>query len=461
MSTQHIVHKILEPGLPGDGFTAAEAAVVRDEIDRVVPPAAGTAAQQLRVTVNGPRWLAPDSVSPLLFDAAGDGVANDYAAIMQAVDVLPAKGGTLNLGSKTFRSNSPITWPADKAAHIDGAAMYETSGVPYGGCLTFADGINGLIFEARTHPVIENLGIKTTVAGAPRLLGTGDGITIRSQSATLRHVMVTGFGRDGLNITSAPAAAGVNADQGQFDQVTAFYNGRDGIHLEGNDSNTLQFIGANVVANRRYGVYDSGFYHNTFIAPHAYGNYDGDYYVDSTSPVWINPYSEGGADKKPWFIIGPDGYNGLLIIGTDVANGGAPVPHYDFSGTPYSILDTPIARNTIVDHGWTIIRNGENITGAAFGDSTSGKRYEWVFGSGLAGDAMLVDAATERGFFRVSDTGTASVYQHTAGYLSFYSGTPVTQRPAIPNTTGANIAALEAEVNKLKQLLRDYNLMPT
>lgn len=63
MSRQHIVHKILEPGLPGDGFTAPEAATVRNDLSsaqtaiaRVDPGTTGTTRQVLRYANGGPQW---------------------------------------------------------------------------------------------------------------------------------------------------------------------------------------------------------------------------------------------------------------------------------------------------------------------------------------------------------------------------------------------------------------------
>ena len=43
--------------------------------------------------------------------------------------------------------------------------------------------------------------------------------------------------------------------------------------------------------------------------------------------------------------------------------------------------------------------------------------------------------------------------------LSFFGGSAVARQAAIPNTSGADLATLEAEVNKLKAVIRAYNLM--
>jgi hypothetical protein len=50
---------------------------------------------------------------------------------------------------------------------------------------------------------------------------------------------------------------------------------------------------------------------------------------------------------------------------------------------------------------------------------------------------------------------------HNGTMAGFYSATPVVQPAALANTTGATLAALETEVNTLKQKLRNLGLMAT
>lgn len=61
-------------------------------------------------------------------------------------------------------------------------------------------------------------------------------------------------------------------------------------------------------------------------------------------------------------------------------------------------------------------------------------------------------SGTDREGVRVESDGTQAM-------LSFFAGTAVAKQAAIPDTSGATLAALELEVNKLKQLLRNFNLM--
>lgn len=49
----------------------------------------------------------------------------------------------------------------------------------------------------------------------------------------------------------------------------------------------------------------------------------------------------------------------------------------------------------------------------------------------------------------------------TGARIGFFGATPISQKAANADTSGATLAALETEVNELKQLLRDYGLLAT
>ncbi len=57
------------------------------------------------------------------------------------------------------------------------------------------------------------------------------------------------------------------------------------------------------------------------------------------------------------------------------------------------------------------------------------------------------------------DAEIGGTLSHDGTRLGFFGADPVAQRRANANTSGATLAALEAEVNELKQLLRDYGLL--
>lgn len=57
-----------------------------------------------------------------------------------------------------------------------------------------------------------------------------------------------------------------------------------------------------------------------------------------------------------------------------------------------------------------------------------------------------------------STTGT-KIGTATTQKLGFYNKTPIAQKAAIPDTSSGVVATVETELNKVKQLLRDYGLL--
>lgn len=63
--------------------------------------------------------------------------------------------------------------------------------------------------------------------------------------------------------------------------------------------------------------------------------------------------------------------------------------------------------------------------------------------------------------FLNSGGNIADNVQLTDSTLGFFGAVPVSQPAANADTSGALLAALETEINELKQLLRDVGLMAT
>lgn len=385
-------------------------------------------------------------VCPLDFGAAGDNSTNDHAAIMAAYNALPASGGVLHLAGRTYYSASAITFTAGKPITIDGGAMAEVAGVPKGGAIRFSDGSSGITFNHQSGPTLRNVGIFTSKAGALRTAGTGNGLTFNAPLVSMQNVLVSGFGNDGIHYNAGLVANGQTGNFGTFTNVMSFYNGRDGIHLEGDDSNVHQWIGANVILNRRYGIYNHTFYHNTFTGAHAYGNVAGDYYDRSNSSMWLNPYSEGGAGK---FIIHDASRVGTLIMGADVANFAAPIVHLTNGTSVWSIMTEAFARNAVNDLGWTIIRNGVSLTAPRYGDPVSGTVWETVPGVVVADSATLRNRAGGQ-IASHWGSGTDTNMRIDAKKLGFYEALPVV-KPTVSGAKGGN-AALTSLVTALKNL---------
>jgi len=91
---------------------------------------------------------------------------------------------------------------------------------------------------------------------------------------------------------------------------------------------------------------------------------------------------------------------------------------------------------------------------------TAGRNYTFPDANSLliGNDATDVTLADGKDFALGSSSGT-KIGTATTQKLGFFNKTPIAQKAANADTSGASLAALETEVNELKQLLRDYGLM--
>lgn len=341
---------------------STKVAALEEAIDRVDPGVALEPGETPRGTISGVRPARGDKISPLDYDAAADGVTNDYTPIMQAYQRLKDYnfGGKIDFGGRQYRVNQTMEFDADDVISITGGATSSVGNrTGKGAILYFPDDIDGLVFGTRTTPHISNLAVRIPSRWTQAPAGSGNGITIRSWRAHLEQVFVTGFKGHGIYVPSAPLETGINSNLGHMTQVSAYYNGRDGIHFEGNDSNAWTVVSADVVYNGGYGIYNDAMYHQTFVGPHADGNGQGDYFDNSWSAMWLNPYSEMGGD----FDIGTGSDRCILIT----TGPGSPNVNYRSTRTstkfPFNnrtgVTSDGTARTEIRNRKWTIIGDGE------------------------------------------------------------------------------------------------------
>lgn len=80
-----------------------------------------------------------------------------------------------------------------------------------------------------------------------------------------------------------------------------------------------------------------------------------------------------------------------------------------------------------------------------------------------AADSANIDAvqvnASDQVVVNNAASGAVLVGGQPTALVGFFAGTPVAREPANPDTSAATLPNLEIEVNQLKQLLRNYNLM--
>jgi len=270
---------------------------------------------------------------------------------------------------------------------------------------------------------LRNVIIRTTRAwGSRPALGVGNGLKILSLHCQLDNVWVNGFSGHGLYVAGNPTVPGANANIMLGNKVRALFNGCDGIHLSGSDANACLLSGADVTENGRYGIFNDGLYHNTFVLPHASGNVTGDYFDDGWSSQWLNPYSENSGK----FVIGHNSRYGVLIAG----GYGAPslwTSDAEMAVTQYA--------TTAASYGWTILHTGEWIGRGPSVRSQFGNHRLWEhrIDDPSVGDYALIHSSGGRIFTANGQSGN-STFKFQTAKLGFFDATPAAQ-PSVTGTT--------------------------
>jgi len=125
-----------------------------------------------------------------------------------------------------------------------------------------------------------------------------NGIWLRGR-ALVRDCYIRNWLGDGIRIIGDAIASGVgrgNANSWRVEGGRTENCDKHGLYLIGADVNAGYCIGLDSSENRGYGVYDSSFLGNTFIAAHTAANLRGAYRADNANnrSVWLGCYSESG-----------------------------------------------------------------------------------------------------------------------------------------------------------------------
>lgn len=153
---------------------------------------------------------------------------------------------------------------------------------------------------------------------------SGHGIALKAR-ATVRECTINGFGGNGIHIDAdVTYTPPTNANCWTVEQVRVTNCKGHGLFADGGDVNAGRAVGLDCTSNGGWGVFDSGFLGNTYIACHVAANALGAYKTDNANArhVFLGCYSEGGqpasAFANPTLIIGGlhgAGFTGGQYIG--------------------------------------------------------------------------------------------------------------------------------------------------
>jgi hypothetical protein len=297
-------------------------------------------------------------VTPQQFGAKGDGSSDDTAAFKAALEFL-------NDARTGYNGSAKIFVPAgdyylSDTLEIRTSLIIEGEGTARGASATrliWADGKTGfLVQRVNTDGVsgaaitpwkgggdgtqLKGLYLKGGYSGTE---GEYHGLQLRA-GATIEDCQFENWPGDGIHIEASAGAPDIegNANCFQISRVTCIRN-RNGLFINGADANAGIVIAADCRTNRQWGILDSSFLGNSYIACHVAANgwdgaigsiptactYNGYRYyvrVGQSAAASTNAPSGTTANNQWWGYIGPGGtYNGVVnwASGTAFREGGA------------------------------------------------------------------------------------------------------------------------------------------
>jgi hypothetical protein len=229
----------------------------------------------------------------------GSGGNDDFPAWQAAVDYLiffkqsvehPYYNGLLPLhfSSATYYMSDTLDCAAGTFTLIG-----PNRGAPYGGhgaIIVSAAGKTGILISAHNTSGLTGTkaegnptGIGTTLRGLHfSSLGNGtgsnawiqDGLRVRA-FATITDCSFNGYSRHGINLTASAGSGGAtegNANTFALERVSCSGNRQCGIFVDGADVNAGYGLSCNVINNGTWGIKDSSFLGNSWIACHSSDN---------------------------------------------------------------------------------------------------------------------------------------------------------------------------------------------
>ena len=303
--------------------------------------AAGGAVPEVQKTAPGKMGAAkaPDGAAGVWsvkeFGAVGDGVADDYAAIMAALEHLAAISPFQTGEENAFHPSGTLFFPPGRYRVSRAINLKHT--VRLLGCgtganageatkLFFPPGTSGIIvnrhntygtkWQADTDTggngsaegsIIEGLALigggGDTRTGGDRDADRGDGFRLRARCEVLR-CEARGFARDGFHLAASLDANTHplgSTNQNKLSDCSSIHNGRHGFYFGGADGNAVTVINPNAVYNGEYGYRDESFLGVHLFAGHSASNGQLDSGLHPTTAIVYHRHAASKRDGK-WVV---------------------------------------------------------------------------------------------------------------------------------------------------------------
>lgn len=264
------------------------------------------------------------------FGAVGDDTTNDGPAFLAALAYMNGIGVAGGSYGYPGRSSPSLFIPAGRyflglnTLDIVTTMIIEGEGVGSEAAastvLRWSAGATGIRIQAATTSGDTTSGLSLSYSGDGSIIrnlaliggyagvdGNFHGINMRAR-ATIQDVFIDLFQGEGIYIHAVAPTDG-NANNWRIHRTT-IQRTRTGLFVDGPDVNAGVCEGLSVNACRAWGVWDSSFLGNTYVAAHVAGCTSGAYKTDDPSArnVFIGCYSESGQPQSsliaPTLVIG-------------------------------------------------------------------------------------------------------------------------------------------------------------
>jgi hypothetical protein len=249
------------------------------------------------------------------FGAVGDDVTNDGPAFLAALSCINGMGATAGYGYPG-RAGVSLLIPAGRyflgtnTLDIITTMILEGEGVgaeaAQSTVLRWSAGATGIRVQTRSTSGATTSGLSLAYSGEGSIIRnlaliggytTTDadfhGIHLRGR-ATIQDCFIAGFEGEGIYIYAASPTNG-NANNWRIERVVV-QQCRNGLLTDGPDVNAGHALAVSANSNRQWGIFDSSFLGNTYMACHVAGSGSGAYKTDDINArnVFIGCYSESG-----------------------------------------------------------------------------------------------------------------------------------------------------------------------